>query len=249
MLLLPPATAGAQPAASPPAVDDGERHYSIPSQPVAAALARFARLSGVNIIYPQSLAGNRRSAAVEGVLPAPVALRQLLEGTGLTARFTGPASAIIFAKDGSPAPPPTAGKAEGRPALRLDMAEVRAPRLVGKPDRSLFSHYALRVQREIFERLKQDGAYEGRRFRIEIAVTVEPDGRIGGLAFLRPSAEPDWDERVRTLLLGQTISLPPPDGLVETMRFEVEADSLSDRPARGGALQNGPGQNGPGLRR
>lgn len=229
----------AQPAAesesSQPAGGGGEQVYQIPSQSVATALARFARVSGVNIIYPQSLAGNRRSAAVDGLLTAPVALDRLLEGTGLTARFTGPASAIIFADGTNPAPPPASGGGAGKASLRMDMAEVRAPRMVGRRDSTLFSDYALKVQAEIFERLRRDGGYEGRKFRIEIAVSVEPDGRIAGIAFLRPSREPGWDDRVRAILVGQSISQPPPQGLPQTMRFTVEADHLATASAKKGA--------------
>ncbi|WP_341021126.1 secretin and TonB N-terminal domain-containing protein [Brevundimonas diminuta] len=212
---------------------DGERHYDIPAQPVAAALAEFARVSGVNIIYRQSVAGARRSSAVSGALPAALALRRLLEGTGLTARFTGPTSAIIYREGAAPPEPSTASAGEGAASLRLAMAEVRAPHVIGRRDRNAINHYAMRVQREIFDRLKRDGAYEGRRFRIEIAVTVDAAGRIAEVALLRPSGETAWDARVRDVLVGERLSAPPPEGLTGSMRFEVETDRLADRTPSG----------------
>lgn len=206
-----------------------ERRYDIPAQPVAQAIAEFATVSGVSIIYRQSLASDRQSTPLSGVYAAPAALRRLLEGTGLSARFTGPSSAIIFVEG---QPPPNDRSASGAAAslgqLHLDMAEVRAPHRVGKPDSSAFNHYARRVQTEIFDRLRRDGAYEGRSFRIEIAVTVDPTGRIAEVEFLRASAEPEWDARVHRVLVGALLSSAPPEGFTRSMRFEVETDRFAE---------------------
>ncbi|MBB3989514.1 secretin and TonB N-terminal domain-containing protein [Croceicoccus naphthovorans] len=226
--------AAATPLAAQSTTAMEEHRYDIPAQPVAQAIAEFATVSGVSIIYRQSLAGDRQSTPLSGVYAAPAALRRLLEGTGLSARFTGPSSAIIFIEG---QPPPTdrskSGAAAGLGQLHLDMAEVRAPRRVGRPDPSAFNHYARRVQAEIFDRLKRDGAYEGRSFRIEIAVTVDPTGRISEVGLLRASAEPEWDARVRGVLTGMRLSSPPPEGFTRSMRFEVETDRL----AKGAAVQ------------
>ncbi|ALR20910.1 STN domain-containing protein [Sphingobium baderi] len=213
-----------------------ERRYDIPAQPVAQALAEFATVSGVSILYRQSLAGDRHSTPLEGIYAAPAGLRHLLQGTGLSARFTGPNSAVIFVEGQQPPPiAPVPGTAAGLTALRLDMAEVRAPRTIGGTDTGAFSRYARRVQAEIFERLKRDGAYEGRSFNIEIAVRVDSAGRIDDVAFLRGSAEPDWDTRVRDILVGAHLSSPPPAGFNRSMRFEVETDRHASRnaPRRG----------------
>ncbi|WP_089217516.1 STN domain-containing protein [Sphingopyxis indica] len=210
----------------------GDRRFEIPAQPVAQALAEFATVSGVSIIYRQSLAGDRYSTPLSGVYAAPAALRRLLEGTGLSARFTGPNSAIIFVEGEAPPTLPSAsGAAAGLGTLHLDMAEVRAPRMVGRSDSSAFTHYAQRVQTEIFDRLKRDGAYEGRSFRIEIAVTVDAAGRIAEVDLLRASSEPDWNARVRRVLVGHVLSSAPPEGLSRSMRFEVETDRLANRSA------------------
>lgn len=211
-----------------------ELRYDISARPVAQALTEFATVSGVSIIYRQSLAGDRRSTALSGTFTAPAALRRLLDGTGLSARFTSPTSAIIYVEGQPPPLPQMPGASAGTASLRLDMAEVRAPRMIGTTDRGAFNRYARQVQAEIFVRLKEDGAYEGRRFRIEIGVTVDPAGRIADVAFLRPSGEPAWDARVRQTLVGAMLSAPPPEGFTRSMRFEVETDRLADRAAAGG---------------
>ena len=207
-----------------------ERRYDIAAQPVARAIAEFATVSGVSVIYRQSVAGERLSTQLNGVYSAPAALRRLLAGTGLAARFTGPNSAIIFVEGQAPAADSAASAATtGLSALHLDMAEVRAPRMVGRRDPSAFNRYAQRVRTEIFERLKRDGAYEGRRFRLEIAVTVDSRGQISAVEFLRRSDEPEWDARVRYVLTGAQLSSAPPEGLSRSMRFEVETDRLAER--------------------
>lgn len=211
-----------------PAMD--VRRYEIPAQPVARAIAEFATVSGVSVIYRQSLAGERLSTPLDGRYSAPAALRRLLEGTGLSARFTGPNSAIIFIEGQAPPADRAGSSADSGPsALHLDMAEVRAPRTVGRRDPSAFNHYAQRVQTEIFERLKRDGAYAGRRFRLEIAVTVDAMGKISAVELLRGSNEAEWDARVRDVLTGAQLSSAPPEGLSRSMRFEVETDRLAER--------------------
>jgi len=222
----------AAPAAAQTAPAMVERRYDIAAQPVARAIAEFATVSGVSVIYRQSLAGARLSTQLNGVYSAPAALRRLLVGTGLSARFTGPNSAIIFVEGQTPAADGAASAATaGLSELHLDMAEVRAPRMVGRRDPSAFNQYAQRVRTEIFERLKRDGAYEGRRFRLEIAVTVDRVGRISAVEFLRGSDEPEWDARVLRLLTGVRLSSAPPEGLSRSMRFEVETDRLAERSA------------------
>jgi hypothetical protein len=205
--------------------------FDISEQPLASALAQFATISGVDIAYRQSLAAGRRSSAVHGEIPAAVALQILLRGTGLAARFTGPRAAIIFEPGATEVTAPRRG-ASTAPSLRLDMAEVRAPIVVGARDRSAHRHYAMAVQSEIRELLRSDGGYEGRAFKLEIRIAVDALGVIRDVAVRRPSGEPAWDRHVATALTGRTLSGPPPADLTEPLVFEVVSDRLADRAPR-----------------
>lgn len=212
----------------------GETHrFDIPAQPLAGALAEFATVSGVDIAYRQSLATDGRSSPVHGEYPAPVALQMLLRGTGLAARFTGPRAVIIFAPGAVDAVAPRRG-ASAAPSLRLDMAEVRAPVMVGKPDRSGHYRYAVAVQSEIRELLRTDGAYEGRAFRLEIRILVDKGGVIRDVSIRRASGEPARDRHVVAALTGRVLSSPPPRDLAEPLTFEVASDRLADRTMRRG---------------
>src|SRR5204862_5780842 len=58
-----------------------EQNYDIPPQPLRTALARFARISRVDILYDDGLATGRKSAAVQGWLTPQQALEALLTRT------------------------------------------------------------------------------------------------------------------------------------------------------------------------
>lgn len=205
-----------------------ERRYDIAAQPLASALAEFATVSGVNIIYPQSLARGRRSTGISGVHTAPVALQAILRDTGLSVRFTGPSAAVIFLPGAPAASAPAGGAAAtGLPALQLDMAEVRAPLIIGTRDRTGHNRYAMAVLEEIRTVLRDEGGYQGRTYRIDLALAISVEGRIGDVALVRPSGSRAWDDHVVRTLRGRLLSAPPPTDLRGSIRFAVETDSFS----------------------
>jgi iron complex outermembrane receptor protein len=69
--------------------------YAIPAGPLDAALSRFGATSGVQLLYNSSVTRGLRSPGVSGGLGVREALGQILAGTGLSHRFTGPNSATI----------------------------------------------------------------------------------------------------------------------------------------------------------
>lgn len=92
-VLALPVSAHAQEAA--PRQD--QRTYDIPAQPLASAVRRYMRQSGVQVGYPSGLDARIMSRPVNGKMSAAEALSRLLEGTGLTYRFTGPGTATLEA--------------------------------------------------------------------------------------------------------------------------------------------------------
>lgn len=69
--------------------------FAIPAQPLAAALDAYSTVSGLELFYDGELVIGRRSNAIEGVLAPDAALRDLLVGSGLVARATGPSSFTV----------------------------------------------------------------------------------------------------------------------------------------------------------
>lgn len=226
--LLAPSPVLAQPA---PQIE--ERRYDIAEQPLAAALADYATVSGVDIIYPQSLARGRRTRGLRGSFTAAIALKRLLEGTGLIARFNGPTAAVISEEV---AAADTASTTSERPVteqtLRLEMAEVRAPRLVGMRDRAAYERYGRAIQSEIHALVHEHGGYQGFSYRTNITVRIDLDGVIREVVIEKPSAAPEWDAHLLRLLDGRRLSAPPPAGFTGTFRFAVETKDSERRRAR-----------------
>src|SRR5450432_3169183 len=81
----------------------------IAPQPVADALAEFARQTGLQVIYLTPIATQRTSAGARTGMSPSDALTRLLDGTGLRFRFLNDRTVRIYVIDqdeGTPAPAP-----------------------------------------------------------------------------------------------------------------------------------------------
>lgn len=66
------------------------RQFSIPAGSLDVALTRFGAASGIQIFYDASLTRGLKTSGAAGSLPPREALGKLLDGTGLSFRFTAP---------------------------------------------------------------------------------------------------------------------------------------------------------------
>lgn len=104
--------------AGSPAAAAGQSHaFAIPAQSLVTALARFTETSGVQFFFDAAIARNVQSPGVTGSLTAEAALQRLLDGTGLTYRFTNATTVTLVEapKTGAAAVLPTIA-IEGRKA-------------------------------------------------------------------------------------------------------------------------------------
>jgi iron complex outermembrane recepter protein len=91
------------PAAIAQAFEPKPLTADIPAQPLAQALAAFARQTGLQFVYVSDLVRNQRSHAVSAGLGANEALVGVLEGTGLKFEYLTPRSIqILIAVVGPP---------------------------------------------------------------------------------------------------------------------------------------------------
>jgi TonB family protein len=92
--------AAADTDSAPDAID-----FDIPSQPLAAALNRYASLSRRPALFSSEIVAGRMSSAVHGRYAPHIALRLLLEGTGVVAEAVeaGPADAFVLKEIAAPA--------------------------------------------------------------------------------------------------------------------------------------------------
>jgi hypothetical protein len=85
---------------SPASADSARRaaelvSFNIPAQTLTTALDAYGQASGRELFYDGALTLDRQSNAIRGVLSPDAALGDLLAGTGLGARTTGPTSVTI----------------------------------------------------------------------------------------------------------------------------------------------------------
>ena len=69
--------------------------FSIPARPLADALSEFSRQAGVRVVLDRAAPAGVMAPAISGTYRAPEALRMLLAGTGLTARFIDTETAVV----------------------------------------------------------------------------------------------------------------------------------------------------------
>ena len=69
--------------------------FNIPSQDLNAAVLTFAQRAGVRVFYDTARLRGRQSQAISGAMSPQDALGRLLTGSGLTYRFTSPATVTI----------------------------------------------------------------------------------------------------------------------------------------------------------
>lgn len=203
-----------------------DQAYDIAAQPLNFALATFAKASRINLAFESGAVAHLRSSSLRGRYSPTIALGILLGGTGLTARFTGPLSAIVYTEA---ALPRAAGWRNGLPAMQLDLAEVRAPMVIGRPNPGGYIDYARRTEVELRGILDGDPAYRGRAFRIRIAVRIDSVGRIGRVELVRRSGDRERDQGLRSALTGRQLSGPPPAGIDQPLRFDIRVDRLGEQ--------------------
>lgn len=91
--------------------------FSIAGGALDTALSRFGATSGMQVLYSSAVTKGLTTAGVSGSLSPEAALSQLLSGTGLTYRFTGPKSVTITA-------PATTTQDGAAPAGALQLQEI-----------------------------------------------------------------------------------------------------------------------------
>jgi iron complex outermembrane receptor protein len=77
--------------------------FDIPAQPLSQALMTLGRQAGLQVAVDSASVAGKTSAPLKGTMTADQALRQLLEGSGLTYRFTSPTT-ITVSGIAAPAP-------------------------------------------------------------------------------------------------------------------------------------------------
>jgi len=97
----------------------------IPAQPLAQALAAFARQTGLQLVYVSGVVRDQRSHAVSAGLTANEALAGVLEGTGLKFEYLTPRSVRILAAMVGPPQEPTTKSLSGQELQEVIVTATR----------------------------------------------------------------------------------------------------------------------------
>lgn len=217
-LLIVTSVATITPGLSPDVAVAQQRHadervsFDIPSMPLDAALAQYFRTTGVQLLYDATLTTGRRSTVVRGDQAPREALRKLLSGTGLIARYSKANAAIITTRgapiDGFPVP-------LGRVIVRERIAGIRLSRV------SRMAYYDA-LEDDLKAYLRRDRRIDRRAFAVAIEVRIDADGRIAKIRIERGTGDTGTDRMLTDILENAWVSKPP-DGLVQPLLLALQA--------------------------
>ncbi|CUI41845.1 Outer membrane receptor for ferric coprogen and ferric-rhodotorulic acid [Achromobacter xylosoxidans] len=185
--MLPPAAPAQQRAAETALIP-----FDIAAQPLDAALAAYTQATGMAVLVTSRVTAGRQGAAVRGRLAPREALRQLLAGTGLQARYTS-ASAFTLVEAAAPAAaarPPAAGASAGA-----------------------VTRYAGVLQNTVTRALCQWTGAQFGRYRASLQLWIGRNGVVRQARVLAGTGDARRDEALAGVLAGLIMDTPPPADL------------------------------------
>lgn len=170
--------------------------FDLPSQPLAAALDRYAALSGRSVVFADALVDGRRSAPVVGRHTSLSALRAMLEGTGLEADVLPGRHAEAFVLKPRAAVPAFEASTQDR-------------------------RYDGRVQSRVLAALCADALTRPGGYRALLRLRVDAAGRVRDPDLLDSTGDRLRDAAVRAALDGLSIGGPPPAALRQPLTLII----------------------------
>ena len=181
--------------------------FDIPAQPLDAALTAYFRTTGVQLLYDSALTNGRRSGAVRGNFTPREALRLLLRGTGLIARYSRANAAILTSPEAREAAPLV-------PLGRVVVREQVAP----PPSRpTMVQRLAFygQLARELQTHLRSDPRTNRLAFSVRASIEIAPGGRLERVQ-IEQGQDPRTRQLIAEVLIGKAVT-PPPDGIAQPL--------------------------------
>lgn len=166
--------------------------FDIAAQPLDAALAAYTQATGMAVLVTSRLTAGRQASAVRGRLAPREALRLLLTGTGLQARYTS-ASAFTLVEAAANAPAP------------------RAPATA--PSAAAVTRYAGVLQNTVTRALCQWTGAQFGRYRASLQLWIGRNGVVRQARVLSGTGDARRDEALAGVLSGLIMDTPPPADL------------------------------------
>ncbi|WP_454695739.1 STN domain-containing protein [Achromobacter aegrifaciens] len=185
--VLPPAAQAQQRAA-----ETALFTFDIAAQPLDAALAAYTQATGMAVLVTSRLTAGRQGAAVRGRLAPRDALRLLLAGTGLQARYTSVSAFTLV--ESAPAAP-----------------AARAPATVSSA--GAVTRYAGVLQSTVTRALCQWTGAQFGRYRASLQLWIGRNGVVREARVLAGTGDARRDEALAGVLSGLIMDTPPPADL------------------------------------
>lgn len=167
---------------------DEAARFDIAAQPLSSALEAFSSASGYQILVSDPVPSTVTSVAIRGSYRPRDALLRMVEGSGLSARFTAEKAAILMQD----------------PAARQHAARQ-------KHDREQFD---AALQIDVAHALCRNTLTRPGGYRAALDVWIAPDGRVSRAELLSSTGDIARDGQIVSTLRAQ-ISIAPPTGLVQ----------------------------------
>lgn len=158
-------------------------HFDIPAQSLGDALFAYSSLTGIEILVPGDLIAGRESSALAGALGPEAALRVLLSGTGLTARYTDVKAFTLLPIAGPVAP-----------------AAPWAPR---------HDRYSAALQAAVTNALCHFQETRPGDYRVAARLWIGSSGAVTRVSFLGTTGSSDRDAALANLLGRVVVDEPP----------------------------------------
>lgn len=206
---LASALMSAMPVASRAEPDDASPrvHFDLPSQPLEKALSAFSRITGHSVLVDSAMTRGLNTSVVRGELSARDGLRQLLAGTGLSARYSG-RDAFTLVPDGAPA--------SSQRAPSVDEPTRAAPALEGvlPPTTADFAGALQAAITTVMCKLQPDTFG---RYRAAFQLWIDAEGRVRHARLLEPSGVKARDAELLLQLRRLDVGRSPPAGLAQPL--------------------------------
>lgn len=207
-LMMSARLAAAQGVAASGELSAGTLYFDLQAQPLESALARFGRITGHSVLVASSLTAGKQAAAVNGELAPREALRRMLDGTGLVARYSA-ADAFTLMPETQAAPAEVDARARAE--------EARTARAAEEAQAAAQTAYAQVLQRSITRVLciAQPDAFG--RFRLGLQLWIDAQGLVEDTRLLEGSGIPERDSAVLASLRALALDAPPPPTLAQPL--------------------------------
>lgn len=197
-------------------VADGEKlQFDLPAQPLADALNRYAAASRRTALFSSAFVAGRTSSELRGLYAPEMALRKLLEGTGLVAEKApgGPGDAFVLREAGQPA---TAAAAAPSGAMEDG------------------DGYDGLVQARVWRALCGNPGTVPGSYRSLLRFEVNAAGAVHRARLLRTTGDPRRDALVLDVVQRVRMDMPPPAGMAQPLTMVVLPRSAKAAPHCGG---------------